>query len=163
MRLSDHYYKDSSLSIVWSDYSDIDLILTRMHSSGMRTTRSLTVCHACPLSHHACPPLPHTPATHAPPCTPPAMHAPCHTCPPAMHAPWHACPPATHTPCQAMPPCHACPHHTCPHACPPATHGPTTMHAPLPCMPPYHACPPWTEFLTHASENFTLPQLCCGR
>ena len=23
--------------------------------------------------------------------------------------------------------------------------------------------PPWTEFLTHASENITLPQLRCGR
>ena len=38
------------------------------------------------------------------------------------------------------------------HACPPA------MHAPQPCMPPSHAPPLWTEFLTHASENITLPQ-----
>ena len=61
------------------------------------------------------------------------------------HAPpHHACPPVMHAPC------HACP---LPHT------------APLPCMPPYHAFPPlprtppplWTEFLTHGSENITLP------
>ena len=36
---------------------------------------------------------------------------------------------------------------------------------PLPCMSPHHAWPPppWTEFLTHPSENITLPQLRCGR
>ena len=44
---------------------------------------------------------------------------------------------------------------------------------PLPCMPPspctpplppaMHAPPLWTEFLTHACENVTLPQLHCGR
>ena len=74
------------------------------------------------------------------------------------------------------------------HACPlPATHAPTAMHvslpcmtpphtppatyAPLPCIPPCHTCPPpphmpplpcsppWTEFLTHACENITFPQL----
>ena len=27
----------------------------------------------------------------------------------------------------------------------------------------HHHPPPWTEFLTHASENNTLPQLCWGR
>ena len=61
-----------------------------------------------------------------------------------MHAPLphrHACP----LPCMA--PCHARPLCTAPN-----------MHAPLPCAPPYHACPLWTEFLTHASENITLPQ-----
>ena len=48
---------------------------------------------------------------------------------------------------------HMRPYHTCTpcHACPPA------MHAPLPCMPP------WREFLTHTSENITLPQLHCRR
>ena len=42
---------------------------------------------------------------------------------------------------------------------------------PLPCMPPtmqpppathaplHHARPPWTEFVTHACENITFPQL----
>ena len=56
-------------------------------------------------------------------------------------------PPATHTPRHAHPPC-----------MPPA------MHAPLPCTPPsMHTPPPlWTEFLTHASENITLPQIRCG-
>ena len=75
----------------------------------------------------------------------------CHAYQPAKHAPCHACPP----PC--TPPCHTCPHHAWPpcHAC-----------FPLPCMPPsHHACPPamhaplWTEFLTHACENITFPQL----
>ena len=54
----------------------------------------------------------------------------CHACRPS---PRHACPIATHAPCPAT------------HAMqPPATHAP----------------PPWTEFLTHACENITLP---CGR
>ena len=42
--------------------------------------------------------------------------------------------------CHACPPCHTCP---------------------LPCTPPPHMYPPpppWTEFLTHACENITLPQ-----
>ena len=66
---------------------------TRMHSSRMRSARSLTVsrsiwvggaCHACPA------------ATHTPlPCMPPATHAPHHACPPP-HAP-----PTMHPPCHA--------------------------------------------------------------
>ena len=28
---------------------------------------------------------------------------------------------------------------------------------------PAQVLPPWIEFLTHATENITLPQLCCGR
>ena len=45
------------------------------------------------------------------------------------------------------PSCHACPplHHTCP---------PFTTHA-----PPFAAHAPQTEFLTHACENITFPQL----
>ena len=41
----------------------------------------------------------------------------------------------------------------------PARHAemPPARHAGIP--PPH----PWTEFLTHASENITLPQLRCGR
>ena len=75
-----------------------------------------------------------SPATLAPP----AMHAP------TMHNPLPCMPPATHTPLpHTHPPCHACP---------------------LPHTPPCHACPPathtlWTEFLTHAYENITFPQL----
>ena len=30
-------------------------------------------------------------------------------------------------------------------------------------LPRYSPLPPWTEFLTHATENITLPQLRCGR
>ena len=127
----------------------------------MRTARSLTVSHR----------ILHTPLQ---PRMPPRNHA--H--PPAtMHAPWqphmppsnHACPPATkHDPQQPrmLPGNHTCPpattHAPGNHACPLATtHAPqqpcmppATTHAPRqPCMPP-----PWTEFLTHASENITLPQ-----
>ena len=62
--------------------------------------------------------------------------------------PLHASPrklsPATLTPCHAHPCCHACP--LC-HAHPSTMHAPTT-HIPL-----------WTEFLTHACENITFPQL----
>ena len=79
----------------------------------------------------------------------------CHACP------CHTCPPAMHTPLPCMPP----------PCTPPATHTHPAMHIPPPCMPhpnmhiPCHTCPPypWTEFLTHASENITLPQLRCGR
>ena len=97
---------------------------TRMHSSRMRTTRSLTVSHCAlcmPPSNHA-----HPPAT---------MHAPCnHACPlQTTHTPGnHACSPATtHAPQQPHMP-------------------PTIMHTPCqPCMPlqqPHmppgnHACP----------------------
>ena len=95
---------------------------------------------------HACPPLP---------CMP---HPPCHTCP-AMHAPCHAHP----LPC--MPPNHACPPcHACPLPCRLPRHAyPPAMHAPCQACPPARHAPPWTEFLTHASENITLPQLRCGR
>ena len=49
----------------------------------------------------------------------------------------------------------------------PLPHMPPAMHAPPLCMPPSYACPqtthgppwPWTEFLTHARENITFPQL----
>ena len=57
---------------------------TRIHSSRIRTARSLTVSHSICHTH------------------PPAMHAPCHACPPAMHAPCH-----TH-PLPCMHPCHTC-------------------------------------------------------
>ena len=106
---------------------------------------------------HAChtQPLPHMP--------------PCHTCPlPHM-------PPATHDPLPCMTPplwteflTHAAMHATVTH--PPIPCTAPAMHAPLPCMPPtMHATPAmhtelprtpplWTEFLTHACENITLPQ-----
>ena len=97
---------------------------TRMHSSRMRTARSLTV------SRSIC-----------------QGARPCHACPPAMHTPHHTCPlagggasvylflvtlyvqkenkythpPATHTPLSCMPP---------------------TTHT-LPCMPPLPPCHPF--------------------
>ena len=138
----------------------------------MRTARSLTVsrsiCHACPChchmpptTHaplcHVCPLATHAPAMHAPS---PAMHTPCHACPlpcmpPTMHAPCHTCP-LPHMPPRHMPPCHACP--------PPWTPPCHAHPLPLPCMPLPPCTPPlWTEFLTHASENITLPQHRCGR
>ena len=88
----------------------------------------------------------------------PATHTPsCHTCPSATHAPpsCHACPlprspPTMHVPGYT----HLALLHTPCYACHPAT------HAPSPC----HACPPpWTEFLTKACENITLPQPRCGQ
>ena len=105
-------------------------VATRMHSSRMRTARSLTVCQSRSICRgaggswsgacHAHPPAMHAPPPHTPPTMhdPPAMHAPHHTHPPAMHAPQatHA-PPSTHAPLS--------------HAGPPA------MHAPL-----------WTESQT---------------
>ena len=64
----------------------------RMHSSRMRTARSLTISPYLIVSGrghvwHACYPCR---------TCPPAMHAPCHTCPPTMHAPPATHPPAMH-------------------------------------------------------------------
>ena len=103
--------------------------ITRMHSSRMRTARSLTVSDHIPCTHprhHACPPTTmHAPCNHA--CPPATMHTPLqpHTPPTTMHAPHnHTCPPqpripptTTHAPCNhAHPPCN--------HACPPQPHMP---------------------------------------
>ena len=94
---------------------------TRMHSSRIHTTLSLTVSHSICCGMHPPPPTLHAPLCHT--CPRPCM-PPCHACPPphmppTMHAPCHACPPPH------MPPCHACL---------PATHAPTPQH--VPCMPP---------------------------
>ena len=75
---------------------NMNLFTTRMHSSRMRTARSLTVshgiCHAClpprmlpchTSPHHTCP-------RHA--CSP-TMHAPRHMCPLPHTPPYHARPP----------------------------------------------------------------------
>ena len=112
-----------------------------MHSSRMHTT-----CFSGCLSYMYAP-LPCTPpATHASL----AMHAPLPPMPPAMHAPHHTHPlscmsPAMHAPLPHM-------HLWCLPCMPPS---PQMPH--LPCMPPF-AHPPWTEWLTHTSENITLPQ-----
>ena len=112
-----------------------------MHSNRMRTVR----CSGC-LSCHTRHPLPHMPPQ---PCT-----APCHTYPQCQ-----ACPPSHMPSLPCMPPPPRMP--SLPHMPPPATHAPPAMHTPpphmslLPSMPP----PPWTEFLTHACENITFPQL----
>ena len=103
---------------------------TRMHSSRMRTARSLTISHSICCGTHA-PPAMHAPLchTHPLPLMPPMPHMPpCHAhllpcMPPTMHTPHHACPPpcmppVTHAPPAMHDPCHACP---LPHA----------MHAPL--------------------------------
>ena len=138
-------------------------VLTRMHSSRMHTAHSFTVCHTRP------PPcMQPFPATHVPhhphplPHILPATHPPCHTCPPTSHAcpPPHIQPsPAMHTPCHVYPmPCMPPVMHA------PLPHTPPALHAPTPCKPPAMHIPSlWTEFLTHASENVTLPQLGCGR
>ena len=119
-----------------------ELYKTKMHSSRMRTARSLTVSRRILCTPSATTHIPsnhtHPPSNHAHP--PATTHAPSnHACPLATtHAPQqpHTHPP-TPTPQQPrMPPCnHAC------HPSKPRTH---------PSL--------WTEFLTHASENITLPQ-----
>ena len=121
--------------------------LTRMHSSRMRTARSLTV------SRSICWGV----------CMPPAMHAPCHTHPLPCMPPTLPCtpPPLPHTPHPPphMPPnpphacplphCHACPQRTCP---PPLPHTPSHGHA--------HP-PPWTD--RHTCKNITFANFVCGR
>ena len=112
-----------------------------MHSSRMRTTRSLTVSR-----HILCTPWqPHMPPQQ--PCMPPPHHN--HACPPTtMHVPSnHACPPTTmHTPHNQTCPeatMHTLGNLTCP---PPATwHPPATTHAPV-------------DRMTHTCKNITLPQ-----
>ena len=114
---------------------------TRMHSSRIRTTCSLTISrsiyqgrgHAC----HACTP----PTTHAP-----AMHVPCHACPPCHTYPLPCMPPPHMPPLPCMCPCHAHPlpcmpptMHPLP-CSPPATYTPP-MHAPWECMSPPHTPP----------------------
>ena len=82
----------------------------------------------------------------------------CHTLP-ATDAPCHAHPLSTHTPCHACPP----PPHMPPTMHTPATHAPMPHIYTLPCTPPAMHAPLWIEFLTHACENITLPQLRCGQ
>ena len=133
-----------------------------MHSSRMRTARSLTVSPYLVVSH-AHPPLEQ-------PCMPPREQP----CMPPLGATMHA---PQEQPCMPPQSNHACPreqpctppgsnprsNHACP--LPPGA----TMHTPSPqeqpCMPPRattHA-PPVDRMWTHASENITLPQLRCGR
>ena len=59
---------------------------TRMHSSRMRTARSLTVCRSCSIWPGG------MRVMYAPHHVPPATHTPCHARPPAMHTPHHAPP-----------------------------------------------------------------------
>ena len=142
-----------------------------MHSSRMRTARSLIVYPYLVVSQPRPPPpfTTHAPLRHA--CPPFTMHAPfdmhgpftMHAPPTTMHAPWQPCMPSTGNhacplqPCmpldnQAHPPGnHAC--HPGNHACPPATiHAPWQPRTPAPM-----------NRITHACENITLPQLRCGR
>ena len=153
--------KRSFSIFVFQKIHTVHIKLTRMHSSRMRTARSLIVSlylvisHAClPFTTHI-PFTTHTPLHHAPslqPCMAPSNHAcPQEPCMPprTMHAPSnHAHPPSPH-----MSPSN--------HACPPAnTHALITMHAP----PSNHARPPpCGQNSWHASENIALPQLRCGR
>ena len=81
---------------------------------------------------------------------------------------YHASPPL-HTlhshvsPCHAPPShttsCHACPPPCMPLPCTPPSTSPFTMQPPSPCTP---VPPLWTEFLTQACKNITLPQVRCG-
>ena len=151
-------------------------IITRMHSSRMRTARSLTVSrrilctpphnHAWSPGNHA-----HPPGNHAhpqQPRTPPNNHTP-----PGNHA----CPPATtHTPsnhtCPLQQPCTLPSNHTCPPLA--TTHTPPeTMHAPQqPRTPPGNhtspatmpAPPPVDRILdTRFWKYYLGPNFVCGR
>ena len=131
---------------------------TRMHSSRIRTARSLIVSPYLVISHAGSPP---GTTMHAPPGA--TTHAPleqAHTPPGSKHA----CPPEQ--PC--MPP-------QSNQACPPGA----TMHAPQ----SNHACPPWSNHACppgeqpcmpppHGSNHARLPPVCknitfanfvCGR
>ena len=104
-----------------------------MHSSRMRTARSLTVCRSRSI-YLGCVAVMQTP--YPLPCTPPTTHAPPLSCMPlAMHIPLPCMPPTMHTPNHATP----------------STHAPT-MHAPPP-----------VDRITDVCENITLLQLRCGR
>ena len=143
-----------------------------MHSSRMRTTRSLTVsrrilCMPPPATTHTprsytCPLKPRTPPK---PCMPPQQSMPpCnHACPPDNHAPSttthapssQACPPPTTThPSATM---HDPPGN---HACPLAA-----THTQQPCTPCNHTHPrqphthPHVDRITDACKNITFPQL----
>ena len=149
---------------------------TRMHSSRMRTARSLTVSRCIlrmppwgktthtlrqkpcmpPGKNHACPPAK---TTHAPP---PAktMHAPLgknHACPPAktMHAPLAK---TMHTPDKNHSPLAKTTHAPLPpsnHACPPMSN-----HA---CPPPSNHARPPVNRITDACENIAFANYVCGR
>ena len=130
-----------------------------MHSSRMRTARSLTVSRrvlCTPPDNHACPLQPCTPQQ---PCMPLCNHA----CPPAtMYAPLavtHVPPMTTHAPCNhTHPPATM---HTPQQLHTPNPPSPATMHAPLPAT---HAPqqprmrPPPVDRMTHTCKNITLPQ-----
>ena len=119
-------------------------IRTRMHSSRMRTARSLTVSRR----------IPRTPPPR--PCMP--LHN--HTCPPqpCMLPGNHACPRQPHMPLATM----YAPQQPCtPLATTHAPLPPATTHACPPQQP--HMPPPLVHRITDACENITLPQLHCGR
>ena len=106
-----------------------------MHSSRMRTARSLTDR----ISWYQ------AGGVHG-------MHVPRH----AHLPPGHACPPP-HMPPPCMPPHHACPPW---HACSPTMHAPLAMHTPRTCTPPGHARPALpVNRMTNRCKNITLPQI----
>ena len=113
-----------------------------MHSSRMRTARSLTVSRRIPCMPPSKQPCMTPPQLRMPPTT---MHLP-----PALHN--HACPPGATT--QAHPREQPC---TCPpwrnHACPPSNHA----HAPWeqPHMPPQQPCMPPRGATMHAPPGAT--------
>ena len=148
-----------------------------MHSSRMRTARSLivspylVVSHARPTgSNHACisPEQPHMPPQEQPcmtseqPCMPPRSN---HTCP--LGATTHTPPGATmhapqEQPCMLPPGAtmHAPPEQPC---MPPSPRTPPSHTRPWPCMPPSHACPPPSHArppATHAPCHERHPHPC---
>ena len=130
---------------------------TRMHSSRMRTARSLIVSPYL-VVFHACPPS--SPCTPPSPCMPPFSTYPTslrHTCPPATtHTPSNrACPLATTYPLATMhapqQPCTPPSNHTCPPRQP-------CMPPKKPCMPPWQPCmPPGNHTCPHPPVDRQTP------
>ena len=118
-------------------------LLARMHSSRMRTARSLTVSRSIlrtPPGKKPCMP-PKNKTTHTPekPCTPPRKK--------------HACPPE-------QPRMSPQSNHTCPPRATMHAHPRATMHA-LPQGATTHAPPPCGQ--TDTCKNITFAKFVCGR
>ena len=126
-----------------------------MHSSRMRTARSLTVSR-----HILCMPPPQPCMPHHPPAT---MHAP--------QQPHMPPSPANHTRLPPLQPCMPPSNHACPLATmhsPQQPHmPPATTHTPRqPCTPPSnHTHPPCNHACgqTHTCKNITFANYVCGR
>ena len=128
-----------------------NIFLTRMHSSRMRTARSLTVSHR--ILHMPPQEKPHMPPWEQP-CMPPREQPCTHTLGKTM--------PPREQPC--MPPGSNHTHPRSNHACPPGSNHtcpPRSNHAHPPRGTTY--APPPVNRITDACENITFANYVCGR